>query len=47
MYCSALIANYQCLTATALNSGAALQMCDDALANVIQNDPMHICEYDK
>jgi len=40
---SALLANYACLTATALNSGAALQMCDDALANAINNDVTHIC----
>jgi len=38
-----LVANYECLTATALNSGAALQMCDDALATAIQNDVSHIC----
>jgi len=39
-----LIANYQCLTATALNSGAALQVCEDNLANALHNDVSHTCD---
>jgi len=41
---NALMDNHECLTLTALTATAPLQMCEDNLAQSIQNDPAHICD---
>jgi len=41
---NALVANYRCLTDTALSAGNALQMCEDQLSQSMTNDPAHICD---
>jgi len=38
-----LVANYRCLTDTALTATSALQMCEDQMSHSIANDPAHLC----